>query len=143
MARPDDGHPEADAIVAAARDCIGTRFRLQGRSLAGLDCVGLALACARSAGLSVDAPADYRLRGHCATLVADSLARQGFRRVHDQAARPGDLLLTFPAENQAHLALLTDRGVVEADCALRRVVERPLGARRAQSSAWRFPAGGI
>ena len=45
-------------IVAAARACIGTPFRPQGRLPGvGLDCIGLAAWAVRAVGIEVDVPA--------------------------------------------------------------------------------------
>lgn len=106
--------------VAAARACVGERFRLHGRDPAlGLDCVGLA-ACAYALD---GVPTGYALRGG---READALAwldRLGFRAVDE--ARPGDLLLLRPGPFQLHLAIATPGGFVHADAGLRRVVEAP------------------
>jgi hypothetical protein len=56
-------HPQSQAIVAAVRACIGTRFRSQGRvpGLA-LDCVGVALVAAQAAGEHINLTGDYLWR---------------------------------------------------------------------------------
>jgi lipoprotein Spr len=141
MGNPDDGHPLAESIVTAARACIGTRFRPQGRTAHGLDCLGVILACADAVGISLQAPADYRMQGHCEELVKYRLTLQGFVQIHAVRARPGDLLLSYRTSQQAHFAIVTDRGIVEADCGLRRVVERPFQIEIPGTSLWRFPRG--
>ncbi len=107
-------------IVAAARACVGARFRLHGRSVeTGLDCVGVvALAYARER-----APAGYALRGGDVGDVMAAIEAAGFART--DALHPGDLLLLAPGPYQHHLAIRTDRGFVHADAGLRRVVETP------------------
>ncbi len=113
--------PSEAAIVAAARACLGARFRLHGRSSGtGLDCVGL-IACAYGRDR---VPAGYALRGGDADRVATEIEAHGFLRISDPP-RPADLLLLRPGPHQLHLAILTDRGFIHADAGLRRVTEVP------------------
>lgn len=103
-----------------ARAAVGARFRLHGRDPAdGLDCVGLA---AWAYGVA-DVPAGYALRGGDAGRVAAVVEAIGLMPVADD--RPGDLLMLRTGPGQVHLAVRTAGGIVHADAALRRVVERP------------------
>ena len=107
------------AAVAAARACIGTRFRPHGRDRAhGLDCVGVA-ACA----YGIAAPDGYALRGGNPGAVSRRILGHGFRRV--EQPRAGDLLLIAAGHAQLHLAVMTERGFIHAHAGLRRVVETP------------------
>jgi murein DD-endopeptidase / murein LD-carboxypeptidase len=116
---PDVGRRAA--IIAAARECLGARFRPHGRDRRwGLDCVGVA-ACA----FGRHAPADYPLRGGQVEQVMRAVAATGFIPIDADAAQGGDLLLMAGVAGQLHLGVLTDAGVVHADAGLRRVVERP------------------
>jgi hypothetical protein len=112
--------PAEAAIVAIARDCIGARFRLHGRSReTGLDCVGVAaLAYGRDR-----VPAGYALRGGAAGQVIATIDALRFERAETPC--PADLLLLCPGPHQLHLAILTDRGFIHADAGLRRVTEVP------------------
>ncbi|MBA2932990.1 peptidoglycan endopeptidase [Sphingomonas sp. CGMCC 1.13654] len=112
--------PDDVAVIAAARACIGVRFRLHGRSReTGLDCIGLAaLAFGRNC-----IPAGYALRGGDPDRVASAIESFGFRPTTD--ARPADLLLFNAGPHQLHLAILTGRGFIHADARLRRVTEVP------------------
>jgi lipoprotein Spr len=112
--------PDPAAIVAAARACVGARFRLHGRAIAtGLDCVGV-VACAYG---RERVPAGYALRGGAVADVVAAIEAAGFVRTDEP--RAADLLLLAPGPYQHHLAILTDRGFVHADAGLRRVVEVP------------------
>jgi cell wall-associated NlpC family hydrolase len=112
--------PEA-AVVAAARACLGTRFRLHGRSRdGGLDCIGLAAIAYGQSGV----PAGYALRGGDPWRVAAAIERFGLVPAGDPP-RAADLLLLRPGPHQLHLAILTDRGFIHADAGLRRVAEVP------------------
>ena len=112
------------AVVHAAKALalVGIPFRPQGRGRDGLDCVGLCLAAYRlPAGL---VRIDYRLRGnHRNEVEAVLLAK--FRKLRQDRARLGDLMLMQPAADQLHLGIMTNRGFVHADARLRRVVETP------------------
>jgi len=119
-------------IVAAARACVGARFRLHGRAIAtGLDCVGVAALAYGQERV----PAGYALRGVRVDGVMAAIEAAGFVRV--QAPRPADLLLLAPGPYQHHLAVLTDRGIVHADAGLRRVVETPGALHWPLIGAWR------
>lgn len=108
-------------VAAAARGCVGTRFRLHGREPAtGLDCVGVAAFALRSAGWAGVVPSGYALRGGDPDRVAALLDRA---LVRDDGV--GAVLLLSVGAGQLHLAVRVEGGVVHADAGLRRVVERP------------------
>lgn len=108
-----------DAAAARARALIGTRFRPQGRSRHGLDCVGLAAA---ALGLG-EARRDYGLRGGDLAALEAGLGDAGLRRV--EAKMAGDVIVLRAGPGQLHLGVWTGDGLVHADAGLRRVVERP------------------
>ncbi|PXA83658.1 hypothetical protein DMC47_42735 [Nostoc sp. 3335mG] len=105
--------------MAAARACLGTRFRVHGRSEAGLDCIGLAAIAYGKSGI----PGGYALRGGDPERTIAAIEGFGFVPVAD--ARAADLLLLRTGPHQLHLAILTDRGFIHADARLRRVTEVP------------------
>ena len=130
-------HPAHAAIVAAARGCVGTRFRVQGRAAGvGLDCVGVALIAAAAAGCRFTVPR-YVLGGDHEARLDEGLAAQGCRAVADPAF--GDLLVIAPAPGRRHLGVVTAPGVVHAHAGLGRVVEGPLDDAWQIVGAWRFP----
>ena len=108
-------------IIAAARGCVGARFRPHGRDPAwGLDCVGVA-----AIAFEREVVGDYRMRGG---ELADIEARaRDLRlcRIAPDVAAAGDLVAIAEAGDQLHLAVLTERGFVDAHAGLRRVVETP------------------
>lgn len=112
-----------DAVGAAAQALVGTRFRLHGRDVAsGLDCVGVVAAALRAGGFEGAVPTGYALRGgRCARIVAAIDAML----VRVETMGVGDVLLFAIGAGQFHLAIRTAGGIVHADAALRRVVERP------------------
>lgn len=142
-------HPQSRVIVAAARACIGTRFRSQGRvpGLA-LDCVGVALVAARAAGLALPNLPLYQLGGDNEALIDTLLAQLGLRRVAPAAA--GDVWLFAPAQGQRHLAVQvsdtpcgsrSDPQFVHAHAGVGRVVEAPADPAWALLGSYRFPEG--
>ena len=118
-------------IVAAARGLLGVRFAHQGRSEAGLDCLGLLLLSADRAGvringlspLALDVP-DYGARPDAALLQS----KLGEHLVAVRQARPGDILLLRIDGRAQHLALVSDYpqqgmcGMIHAYAATRNVV---------------------
>lgn len=113
--------------MAAARSMVGVRFRPQGRDRSGVDCLGLVLLSAAAAGIRVPPLPAFGLRGTSEDEARIWLARVGLTPRADGRAMAGDILLSVPASAQVHLAVATPDGLVEADAALRRVVERPRG----------------
>lgn len=125
------------AIVAAARGCVGTRFRAQGRVPGlGLDCVGVVLVAAAAAGIRTATIPPYRLGG----VPPD--AEKVFASVGAwpvDAAAPGDVLAIMPAPGQRHFGVVTPQGLVHAHAGLDRVVEGPIDAGWTITGAWRLP----
>lgn len=108
----------------AERACalVGTRFRAQGRTQAGLDCVGVIL---RTFGINpAAARRNYRLRGDHRSELEQSLLEE-FRNVPRCWLRPGDVMLMRVAEDQFHLGVRTAQGFVHAHAGIGRVVETP------------------
>lgn len=119
------------AIEARARALVGVRFRLHGRDPAtGLDCVGV-VACATG----IEARTGYALRGGDPREIEAGLRAAGFVRV--ERAAPGDVLVMRPAAGQLHVGVRTRRGLVHADLALRRVIERPGEPQEEVIGIWR------
>ena len=108
--------------AARARALVGTRFRPQGRSEGGLDCVGVVLA---TFGLAADAVrSNYRLSGDHQLEIRQQLGRY-FRQVRKSELRPGDVMLLSITRQQMHLAVKTAGGFVHAHAGIGRVAETP------------------
>src|SRR4051794_3868157 len=107
---------------ARAHALVGTRFRAQGRSADGLDCVGVVLATFGIDPASVRK--DYHLRGEDPVELDAALLRH-FRRVRPGQLAPGDIMMLTIAQRQLHLAVRTAGGFVHAHAGIRRVVETP------------------
>lgn len=108
-------------VVERARSLVGARFRPQGRGPGGFDCVGVG---AHALGLPPGAvPSGYGLRGTPEAKLAAILGNLGLCEVSDR--RAGDVAIHTPGPMQLHLGVVTHDGLVHADIALGRVVERP------------------
>jgi hypothetical protein len=131
-------HPRHADIVRAARACLGTRCRAQGRvpGLA-LDCIGVAIAAAKGAGLSFEVPHDYALAADNRARLMAGLAAAGCVP-RDGEPLPGDLALVAVAPAQPHLAVCCGDTFVHAHFGLGRVVEAPLPPEWPRA-CWRFP----
>lgn len=115
-----------ETLIAAARACLGTPFRHQGRLPGrGLDCVGLVVHAARAAGIElIDTPAYGR--SPCRNMLQAALDAQP-ALVHVTDRQPGDLLLMRFAGEPQHLALLTaDNTIVHAYASIENVCEQRL-----------------
>lgn len=127
-------------IVNAARVYLGVRWLHQGRSPAGLDCIGLVLRVAQDLGLPCpDVVADYGRTPHGQRLM-QGLA-QYLQRVPVDEAMPGDVLLMQIEALPHHVAIFTDAGIIHAAAGFRRVVEHGFDEvwKNRTISAWRWP----
>ena len=130
-------HSRAPEIVAAARACVGTRFRPQGRTPGlGLDCVGVVLIAAAAAGLGPFLVPAYAIGGRDEADVDAHLLAASCTEIPD--AQPGDIIaLRYPG-GRRHLAVVTPGGAVHAHAGLGRVVEGPLDPAWPIGGAWRL-----
>lgn len=114
-------------IVSEARKNLGVRWHHQGRSRAGIDCIGLVIKVAHALGLSTFDIIDYSRQPDPTMLRA--LMAEHMTPV--DAPQLGDvLLMRFETEPQ-HVAIVTDIGMIHAYAQARRVVEHRL------DSQWR------
>jgi hypothetical protein len=125
------------AIVAAARACVGTRFRLHGRTPGlALDCVGVVLAAAAAVPVALPILPAYRLAGPLPDIAA-ILTEIGATPTAAMAA--GDILVVAPTPHQRHFGIVTQLGLVHAHAGLDRVVEGPIDLAWPVIQAWRLP----
>ncbi len=128
-----------EAIVERARACVGARFRPQGRDpLLGLDCVGLVL-FALGPDVARARPT-YALSGERSADRAESGLRALGGEQVDRSSM-GDIVLFEPVASQAHLAVASENGIIQAHLGVRRVVEGPADPAWAVRSIWRFGVG--
>jgi len=119
-----------DEIIREARAWIGVRWRHQGRSRFGVDCVGLVIQAGRSIGVEFeDAPYPRRPDG----TFLDGFRKRG-REKAVRDAQPGDALVFVFGGAPCHIGILTWKEgqwhLVHAHAHRRKVVEEPLWAVR-------------
>lgn len=113
----------AELMISAAREAIGTPFRHQGRTVGqGIDCAGLMVHSAKSAGLEVfDTPA-YSRRAGGAMLEAALDAQPMLIQVRGTPLSGDIMLLRFDGD-PCHLALCAGPTMIHAWAIARKVCE--------------------
>jgi cell wall-associated NlpC family hydrolase len=127
-------------LAAAARACVGARFRLQGRNPAtGLDCIGLVIWSAQRCGLTLPDASDYLLSDTPARLDA-ALLQASLKQIDPRVLAAGDMVRLLSGGQPLHLAIYGDATLIHADARLRKVVEHRLTAdwRERIVAAYRF-----
>ena len=98
---------ERARICAAGRRYIRTPWRGQGRSIKGIDCIGVGVMAYREAGFDIDeGPVDYRGLDYKRFLKV--LFRYFDKLPKGATPLPADLCI-YGLPNEGHLALLVDR----------------------------------
>lgn len=127
---------QRDQLVAIARDFLGVRFAHQGRHPAtGLDCLGLLIATATKAGITLQGKMPQILDDRQYGTRPDTEYLQAMLGNHLQVVdspQKGDVLLLNIGGRPQHLALVSDYpvsgelGMIHAYAVARRVVEHRL-----------------
>jgi murein DD-endopeptidase / murein LD-carboxypeptidase len=121
-------------IAARAMHCLGTPFRLHGRTPGiALDCVGLA---GFAAGLE-DLPSDYTLRGKFIGKIRAYMEQCAHCLCHG-ALSAGDIVLVGCGPRQQHLMVKVQDGWVHAHAGLGRVVHMAGPSLWPVLAAWRI-----
>ncbi len=110
-----------------ARKLCGSDFRLHGRNAKhGFDCIGLASECLSAAGLDVDTPSGYSVRGGDLKEIAKVMALAGFEKLPaDTNSVEGDIVLVKPGPVQLHFMIKVEGGFVHAHASLGKVALSP------------------
>ena len=125
------------AFLEAARGWLGVAWRHQGRSRAGIDCIGLVVMAARVCGLDAPLAATY---GRTQSYFEMKPVLCGFaRRIAE--TRPGALLL-YKDGAQLHLAIATETPghCIQALAKPGGVIEGPLNFTPVQSWGLSWPS---
>ena len=121
-------------VVACARQFLGVPFAHQGRSRAGLDCLGLLLVTAQAAEITFEGMATAQLAVPNYGVRPDTaMLRQQLDRflvpIAKETRAPGDIVLLQVQGLPQHLAMLSDYplagelGMIHAYAPARKVVE--------------------
>jgi cell wall-associated NlpC family hydrolase len=105
-----------DDILAAARECLETPFRHQGRIVGiGLDCAGVVVHVCRRLGLDIADVEGYGRTPTERTLERALASQPTLCRVHDHSERrPADVLLLRFARDPQHVAILGHGTIIHA-----------------------------
>ena len=105
----------ANDILDAARQCLGTKFRHQGRLVAfGLDCAGVAIHVARQIGAGHLDVSGYGRTPANGQLEQSLDSQPCLERVFLEDRRPGDLLLMRFASEPQHIAICAGETIIHA-----------------------------
>ena len=104
-----------DDILSAARQCLGTPFRHQGRLLGfGLDCAGVAIHVARQIGVGHLDVSGYSRTPSNGQLEQSLDAQPCLERIPLTRPSPGDLLLMRFASDPQHIAICAGETIIHA-----------------------------
>ncbi|MEM6832526.1 MAG: NlpC/P60 family protein [Pseudomonadota bacterium] len=121
-----DANTRSALMIAAARACLGTRFRHQGRQRRhGLDCLGLVVVAARAAGIALIDSRCYSRQPSPSDFQYYVLAN---RLVKANKPAPGTVGVFDFGSGPQHVALFTPSGMIHAYAPSRKVVEHGFGA---------------
>ena len=103
---------KADQVIAAARECVGTPFRHQGRLRGvGLDCAGLGIIAAKAVGIEIVDFSGYPRTPFDGMLKKMFTAQSWhLRQIKNDDAAPGDVLLMRISSAPQHVAILSYNG---------------------------------
>ena len=123
---------------------IGVPFVHQGRSGAGVDCIGLGVVCAKGAGFNIDDRTDYPRQpdGQLIPAVSTHCHQvSGIYKPGDESNwLPGDVLAMRFKKDPQHLAIWTGETVIHCFEGVGKVVEHNLDDKwkRRIHSVWRL-----
>jgi cell wall-associated NlpC family hydrolase len=138
----------SEQLVRVARGFLGVRFAHQGRSDAGLDCLGLLLLTARHAGVTLNGFCPSTLDARDYGTRPDSAYLQAMLMQHLVVVKPADMqvadiLLLHIGGRPQHLAMVSDYpqlgafGMIHAYALARKVIEHRL------DEAWQCEIAGV
>ncbi|MBV0891525.1 C40 family peptidase [Paracoccus sp. Z118] len=132
--------------VLAARGWLDVPFRHQGRSRAGIDCVGLLVCVAREMGLPEYDVTGYTRRAQGMGFLEHFHAN--FSEIPLGAAMPGDVLVFVETVYPCHTGIMSERHgvphVIHAHAPRQKVIEEPFSGewQGKLRFAFRFPGAG-
>ncbi|HVJ44710.1 MAG TPA: NlpC/P60 family protein [Dongiaceae bacterium] len=117
-------------IAAAARKWLGVKWRHQGRSERGVDCIGIGACVAADLGFKIADRTNYGREPIPAEIVA-AFRANGFKEVIPRTARQiGDVLVFRDGRHIRHVGIQSEKHdvphLIHATAGLRQVVEEPL-----------------
>lgn len=133
---------KSEELVAAARACIGTPFRHQGRLPGvGLDCAGLGIVVAKSVGIEIKDFKGYPRTPFDGMLKKMFDEQDSLTQIDVNDIEPGDVLLLRITAAPQHVAIYVGGGyMVHAYQTIGKVAEQRIDAdwRKKIVAAYRF-----
>jgi len=120
--------PIEEKIVEEARTWLGVRFKHQGRTRNGVDCVGLVLKVHEQLFGDEKEITGYERRPN-QRMVYDLMGKH-LIRIRPEEAQPGDVVLMAFDTGATHLGIISEKTIIHAYLQARKVVEQPLGSQR-------------
>lgn len=111
-------------IVDEARTYLNCRWHHQGRSRAGVDCIGIVIKVAHALNIFTFDTFDYSRQPDPNRMR--ELLGEHMERIDPSRAQVGDVLLMRFEREPQHVAIVTDQGIIHAYAQARRVVEHRL-----------------
>ena len=105
-------------IINEAREWIGVPFRHQGRNRRGVDCAGLLYVVFKP---DIDF---FQYSENPSTVFVFRNIRLYAKRIKENEAGPGDVVIMRFEKMATHLGIITDKGVIHADAFTKRVIEQ-------------------
>lgn len=117
---------DMDKAIAALRTYIGVKWRHQGRTKAGVDCVGLLVCAAADLGITLPDDQNYGMRPGSSRIIKHVLDQ--CLEIEPVDMKTGDILLvTVQGEDPQHIMIMTGPNqVLHASARHRKVVEHGL-----------------
>lgn len=130
-------------IVIAARRYLGTPFLHQGRTIHGIDCVGLLVGVAKDLGIPCKDRRDYSRQPSEDVLL--EVLNQNMVQVDIAFAKMGDVIALRATKKIRHVAILSDVGMIHSWAlgGIQKVAEHGLNDRWRSRIAAAFTVSGL
>ena len=115
-------------IVDQARTWLGVKFKHQGRTRNGIDCVGLVLKVHEEVFGEGRQITGYARRPNQKEVW--QMMRDNLTRIRPEEAGPGDVVLMAFDTGATHLGIITEDTIIHSFIQARKVVEQPRGSQK-------------
>ena len=120
---------EVQQLVLHSREWMHTKFRHQGRSKYGVDCIGLFAEVAKEIGRSIPIPSNYTHHPDQKFLLSEM--NRLFDKITKKEMAVGDLVLMRFMDDQTripcrHVAIVTNLGLLHSSAQFKKVTEHGL-----------------
>ena len=127
--KPTWTEEEVRQIILHSREWMNVKFRHQGRSKYGVDCIGLFSEVAKEIGRNIPIPSNYTHHPDQQFLLAEM--KRLFDKITKAELAIGDLALMRFMDDQKripcrHVVMITDLGVLHSSAQFRKVTEHCL-----------------